>query len=163
MYDNSKGRRITMSKEAKYSALQIAEWFLNYNRKQMNEEDAEYITNLKLQKLLYYAQGCYLALTDNPLFKEDILAWEHGPVVNEVYQKYKINGARGIQYDEKFCENIDEQTQNILKQVYEVFGSYSAWALRNKTHQEAPWQKTIRNDIIDLGLIKKYFKGRYVK
>jgi len=152
-----------MSKEAKYSALQIAEWFLNYNRKQMNEEDAEYITNLKLQKLLYYAQGCYLALTDNPLFKEDILAWEHGPVVNEVYQKYKINGARGIQYDEKFCENIDEQTQNILKQVYEVFGSYSAWALRNKTHQEAPWQNTIRNDIIDLGLIKKYFKGRYVK
>jgi len=152
-----------MSKEAKYSALQIAEWFLNYNRKQMNEEDAEYITNLKLQKLLYYAQGCYLALTDNPLFKEDILAWEHGPVVNEVYQKYKINGARGIQYDEKFCENIDEQTQNILKQVYEVFGSYSAWALRNKTRQEAPWQNTIRNDIIDLGLIKKYFKGRYVK
>lgn len=152
-----------MSKEAKYSALQIAEWFLNYNRMQMNEEDAEYITNLKLQKLLYYAQGCYLALTDNPLFKEDILAWEHGPVVNEVYQKYKINGARGIQYDEKFCENIDEQTQNILKQVYEVFGSYSAWALRNKTRQEAPWQNTIRNDIIDLGLIKKYFKGRYVK
>lgn len=152
-----------MSKEAKYSALQIAEWFLNYNRMQMNEEDAEYITNLKLQKLLYYAQGCYLALTDNPLFKEDILAWEHGPVVNEVYQKYKINGARGIQYDEKFCENIDEQTQNILKQVYEVFGSYSAWALRNKTRQEAPWQNTIRNDIIDLGLIKEYFKGRYVK
>ena len=154
---------IIMSGEAKYSALQIAEWFLNYNRMQMNEEDAEYITNLKLQKLLYYAQGCYLALTDNPLFKEDILAWEHGPVVNEVYQKYKINGARGIQYDEKFCENIDEQTQNILKQVYEVFGSYSAWALRNKTRQEAPWQNTIRNDIIDLGLIKKYFKGRYVK
>ena len=152
-----------MSKEAKYSALQIAEWFLNYNRKQMNEEDAEYITNLKLQKLLYYAQGCYIALTDNPLFKEDILAWEHGPVVNEVYQKYKINGARGIQYDEKFCENIDEQTQNILKQVYEVFGSYSAWALRKETRQEAPWQNTIRNDIIDLGLIKEYFKGRYVK
>ena len=152
-----------MSKEAKYSALQIAEWFLNYNRKQMNEEDAEYITNLKLQKLLYFAQGCYLALTDNPLFKEDILAWEHGPAVNEVYQKYKINGARGIQYDEKFCENIDEQTQNILKQVYEVFGSYSAWALRNKTRQEAPWQNTIRNDIIDLELIKEYFKGRYVK
>lgn len=152
-----------MSKEAKYSALQIAEWFLNYNRMQMNEEDAEYITNLKLQKLLYYAQGCYLALTDKPLFKEDILAWEHGPVVNEVYQKYKINGARGIQYDGKFCENIDEQTQNILKQVYEVFGSYSAWALRNKTRQEAPWQNTIRNDIIDLGLIKEYFKGRYVK
>lgn len=55
MYDNLKGRRITMSKEAKYSALQIAEWFLNFNRKQMNEEDAEYITNLKLQKLLLYS------------------------------------------------------------------------------------------------------------
>lgn len=44
-----------------YSALDIAKWFLNINRAQMNFEDSEYITNLKLQKLLYYAQGYYLA------------------------------------------------------------------------------------------------------
>ena len=154
---------IIMSGEAKYSALQIAEWFLNYNRKQMNEADAEYITNLKLQKLLYYAQGCYLALTDTPLFKENLLAWEHGPVVNEIYQKYKGTGANGIKYEDTFSEHIDDQTQNILKQVYEVFGSYSAWALRNKTHQEAPWLNTDRNEIISLELIKSYFKEHYVK
>ena len=40
-----------------YRAEDIAEWFLNKNRIQMNFEDSEYITNLKLQKLLYYAQA----------------------------------------------------------------------------------------------------------
>lgn len=67
---------------SKYSALDIAEWFLYYNRSIMEEYDAEYISNLKLQKLLYYAQGCYLALRDKSLFCDNILAWKHGPVVN---------------------------------------------------------------------------------
>jgi uncharacterized phage-associated protein len=39
------------------------------------------ISNLKLQKLLYYAQGFYLAIYGKALFEEDIVAWEHGPVV----------------------------------------------------------------------------------
>ena len=46
-----------------YSAIDIAKWFLNENRSRMNDEDSDYITHLKLQKLLYYAQGCYLAVT----------------------------------------------------------------------------------------------------
>lgn len=47
---------------AKYKAFDIAEWFLLYNNYIMGESDADLITNLKLQKLLYYAQGCYLAI-----------------------------------------------------------------------------------------------------
>ena len=78
----------------------IANWFLNENRRQMNFEDSEYITNLKLQKLLYYAQGHYLAEQNTPLFNENFLAWEHGPVIRKIYDKYKTNGAKGIEYDE---------------------------------------------------------------
>ena len=66
------------------SANDIANWFLNENRKQLNFEDSEYITNLKLQKLLYYAQGCYLAKYDKVLFKDDFVAWEHR-TSNKVY------------------------------------------------------------------------------
>lgn len=52
--------------KGKYSALTVAKWFLWYNDKIL-EEDADLIPNLKLQKLLYYAQGCYLALKKDPL------------------------------------------------------------------------------------------------
>lgn len=141
-----------------YSALDIAKWFLNINRAQMNFEDSEYITNLKLQKLLYYAQGYYLARKNDPLFKEDFIAWEHGPVIRKVYDEYKKNGAKGIEYNEDFNISIDKETEIILNEVYEKFGQFSAWKLRDMTHQEMPWRTTIRNDIISKEKIKEYFK-----
>ena len=146
-----------------YKAEQIAEWFLFYNRFVTNMEDADPITNLKLQKLLYYAQGCYLGLRDKPLFNEKIKAWTHGPVVPEVYQKYKRNGSKGINYEDDFEIKIDTDTENILKQVYYEFGQYSAWGLRNMTHQEAPWKETAPNQEIKLETIKNYFKENYVE
>ena len=50
------------------------------------QEAQDPVTNLKLQKLLYYAQGWYLAFFDEPLFDERIEAWLHGPVVPPIYQ-----------------------------------------------------------------------------
>ena len=141
-----------------YSALDIAKWFLNINRAQMNFEDSEYITNLKLQKLLYYAQGYYLARKNDPLFKEDFIAWEHGPVIRKVYDEYKKNGAKGIEYNEDFNISIDREAEIILNEVYEKFGQFSAWKLRDMTHQEMPWRTTTRNDIISKEKIKEYFK-----
>lgn len=135
----------------------IASWFLNENRKQINFEDSEYITNLKLQKLLYYAQGYYLAKTNTPLFKEEFLAWDHGPVIRKIYDKYKINGSKGIEYDEDFIVDIDEQTESILQYVYNEYGKYTAWKLRDMTHEETPWKTTPRNEVISKDKIKEYF------
>ena len=60
----------------------------------MSEEDVgDGISNLKLQKLLYYCQGTYLAIKGTPLFEHPIEAWEHGPVVPEVYHQYKEHGS----------------------------------------------------------------------
>lgn len=143
-----------------YKAGDIAEWFLNKNRTQMNFEDSEYITNLKLQKLLYYAQGYFLAKKGYPLFNEDFLAWEHGPVIKIIYNKYKNNGSRGIVYDKDFDIEVDEETEGILERVYENYGQYSAWKLRNMTHEEAPWRLTPRNGTIPKGKIKEYFEGK---
>lgn len=75
-------------------------------------EDSEYITNLKLQKLLYYIQGEYMAKMNTPLFNDDFLAWEHGPIIREVYDKYKQNGSYGIKNEEDFTENIDGNDEN---------------------------------------------------
>lgn len=149
---------------AKYSAEDIAKWFLSYNNYMMEIEDAEYISNLKLQKLLYYAQGTFLALEDKPLFKEKLVAWQHGPVVEKIYQKYKHYESNGIDENIIFnSEQIDLDTRKILEEVYDVFGQYSAWKLRNMTHDETPWQVTKKNDVIPNEIIKEYFKENYIE
>ena len=147
-----------------YSAEKIAEWFLARNRRDIAEGSDEMISNLKLQKLLYYAQGCTLAITGEPLFNDEILAWEHGPVVPCIYHKYKSNGANGIPYDGEFDGSfLDKKTASILEEVYQEFGQYSAWKLRNMTHEEAPWQKTQKNKVISTESIKDYFEQNYVE
>ena len=72
-----------------YDVKDIANWFLIYNSYMETNQGADGISNLKLQKLLYYAQSAYLALKNTPLFSNNIIAWNHGPVVEEIYQKYK--------------------------------------------------------------------------
>lgn len=150
--------------KGKYTALDIAKWFLWYNNKVvMVDSDADYISNLKLQKLLYYAQGSFLAIKDQLLFGDDLLAWEHGPVVSEVYQKYKKYRSDGIPFEEEYKNNIVKEDEDLLKEVYRVFGKYSAWGLREMTHNETPWKETKRNDVISTDSIKNYFKEHYVE
>lgn len=149
---------------ANYSAAQIAKWFLARNNVEMAENGAEYITNLKLQKLLYYAQGTYIAITGNKLFKDPIVAWKHGPVVENVYYAYRDNGSNGIEFNEDFDANtIDTETKGILEQVYENFGQFSAWKLREMTHNERPWQETNQSEEIDLNTIKDFFLEEYIE
>ncbi len=149
---------------AKHTAAQVAKWVLAHNRIATDEEGAEYISNLKLQKLLYYAQGVFLAVTDKPLFDDDIVAWLQGPVVESVYHQYKANGAQGIPFDEDFdFSEFTPEENELLTEVYDVFGQYSALKLRNMTHEETPWKETKQNDVIPLQIIKDYFKKEYIE
>lgn len=144
---------------AKYTAEQIAQWFINKSIMLYRANKGDLLSNMKLQKLLYYAQGSYLALTGENLFNDKILAWEHGPVIEKVYKKYKqefaINNYKDIE--------IDRKTSDILDMVYNTFGQYSAWKLRDMTHNETPWQSTPPNEEIYCSKIKEYFKKHYVK
>ena len=163
-FKENKMKIIGKREKKKYSAEDIANWFLAYNNYINAVEDADYISNLKLQKLLYYAQGTYLALEDKPLFNDKILAWQHGPVVEKIYHKYKHYESRGIDEEIIFnTEQIDLKTRRILEDVYDVFGQYSAWKLRNMTHEETPWLNTRKNDCISNELIKEYFKANYIE
>lgn len=139
----------------------VANWFLEHNRflREVVDQDTDEITNLKLQKLLYYAQGAYLAYHDEKLFEDDIEAWAHGPVVNSVYQKYKKYGSQGITEVEPY--EIEDDAKEILEAVYDTFGVYSAWGLRNLTHEEDPWKETPQNGTISPKSIKKYFVENY--
>ncbi len=147
-----------------HTASDIAKWFLAFNRKVMREGDSEYISNLKLQKLLYYAQGTFYAMTGKKLFNDPIVAWRHGPVVVDVYHEYKENGASGIEFDEPFeFSEYNEETNGILEEVYEYFGQYSAWKLRNMTHEERPWKETNLNEEISPEVIRDFFLEEYVE
>jgi len=138
----------------------VANYFLS---KTIDEEDSK-ITNLKLQKLLYYAQGFHLALFEDELYNETIEAWMHGPVCPEAYQLYKKYGSNIIPCDEcnEDFENIFSSDQiELLDEVYEIFGQFSGWKLRDMTHEEPTWldNKDMANEI-SKSEMKEYFKTR---
>jgi uncharacterized phage-associated protein len=123
-----------------YSAATIAKWFLAWSEHLANEG----ISNLKLQKLLYYAQGHHLAAFKKPLFSDTIEAWSHGPVVPDVYHEYKAYGGQNIQLDpgDAFVwDDVDVDTADYLVRVWNTYGQFSAWKLRDMTHDETPWQE----------------------
>ena len=73
------------------SAIQVAQYLLA-----LAHSKGDQISNLKLQKLLYYLQGFSLVVNNKPLFPEAIEAWTHGPVVASVYHKYSKYGNNHI-------------------------------------------------------------------
>lgn len=168
---------------SKYSAYDIATWFIwkNSIEQTNNQIDAEEyevyegLSHLKVQKLLYYAQGVSLAANGKPLFNETIVAWPHGPVVKEVYEKFEVFGRNDIPENE-ILDNIDSiqlitndiETSEILDLVYENFGGYTAWQLREKTHEKgAPWQTIVdtkgMGKVIPNEVIKRYFINNIVE
>lgn len=162
-----------------YKAQDIAKWFLYKNYSEQREKVAtnddyevyDGITHLKLQKLLYNAQGVYLALKGNKLFEDDLEAWEHGPVVRDVYDTYCVFGRNPIiipstEENNKIVSNIEEDTdtKEILDMVYDSFSIYTAWQLREMSHVKGgPWDKTPRNQVIDPALIREYFDREVVE
>ena len=120
------------------TACAVADYFLT----RVEEEAGDSLSNLKLQKLVYYAQGFHLALYDKPLISEMIQAWEHGPVIPELYHSYKIYGSQPIPRPDgiDFDEYSPEETE-LLDEVFEVYGQFSAWKLRSMTHSEPPWRE----------------------
>jgi len=146
-----------------HSCFDVAKYFLA----QSSEDAGDLVSNLKLQKLVYYAQGFSLALHDEPLFSEPIEAWMHGPVVRELYTAYKACGSAAIPAPEGFDVGIFSKKQlQLLSDVYGVYGQYSAWKLRELTHSEAPWKDNYSEGVasqeISQDEMKAYFKENLV-
>ena len=147
-----------------YSALTVAKYLLQIP----DADSGELVSNLKLQKLLYYAQGYRVALcgVESPLFNDKIYAWKHGPVVKSVYNHYAHYESAAILPESKPV-SINEETKAFLNEIYRVFGRYSAWVLRDMTHKEAPWvdnyKPSEKNVEIPLTDLKKYFSPHVKK
>lgn len=139
------------------SASDVAKVFLTL----VDSDSGDVMTNLKLQKLLYYAQGFYLAMYDKPLFPESIEKWMHGPVVPEVYREYKTFGSGPIPAPAE-VPKLGASALALINDVWNVYGQYTASALRNFTHQESPWLQTADTEQISKDAMRVYFKTRLV-
>lgn len=139
------------------TALDVSEYLL---RGLSRPEDGDTISNLKLQKLLYYSQGVHLAKYNRPLFKDEIVHWPRGPVVIKVYEKYKQHGNQSLPIPEKVknFSKFSKEHKDSIKITYDFYGQYSAWVLSQKTHQEAPWRDTEQGSSINQKLIKNFFR-----
>jgi uncharacterized phage-associated protein len=136
------------------SAQSIAQYFLSL----VDEEAGDSISNLKLQKLLYYAQGFHLAFYDTPLFPEAIKKWAHGPVVPQIYHEYKDYGANAIPPVQIDLNDYTQNVRELLDEIYSVYGQFSALKLRSMTHNEPPWLKADDNEAISHESMKQFFK-----
>lgn len=142
-----------------YKALDIAKKLIF---KAQNDEPngGERLTNLKLQKLLYYQQGFHLAFFGTPLFAEDVEAWMYGPVVPAVYDEYSAYGSSALP-EVKVPVSLSEDEEELFNEVYDAYREFSAIGLMNRTHSERPWLDAVPHDrgtVISQESMMAYFK-----
>lgn len=117
------------------------------------------ISNLKLQKMLYFAWVDYYKKTSTPLYFDNICAWQLGPVVPEVYYEYCSYGGRPIF---ELCDtDISEEDSEILDKIIDNYVDIPASTLVNMTHANGTaWDIIFDNgngnrDVIPFSLIKE--------
>lgn len=127
------------------------------------------LTPLQVIKLTYLCQAWMLGMYEMPMFKQNIEAWEYGPVIDDVYQEVKKFGSRPVTdlIKAKSGEDFDEYESHILDEVYRVFGEYDGLDLSALTHaEESPWFQTKlknprrKNAVIKHDLIRDYYAGQ---
>ncbi len=142
-----------------YKASEIANKILS---KAAASDSGELISNMKLQKLLYYMQGFHLAYFGTSLFDEEIEAWMYGPVVPCIYNEYKGYGNNGINPKSDVTVSLTDEEEKLFNQVFDVYDEYSAIGLMNLTHKESPWRSTDigTGNVISKDKMKEFFKSR---
>ncbi|SRR5713101_2633851 len=143
------------------TARYVAECLIN-----LSYEKQSAVSNLKLQKLLYYSQAWHLALFGKPLFEEEIEAWVHGPVVPEIfrfYRDYKWAAIVNPDFHGKKAPFVAH-----LEEVWRVYGNLRAFELERLTHSEEPWRiaraglppDASSNAIITKASMREYYSSR---
>ena len=156
----------------KYNVIDVCRHIINYS----NEKEYG-ISNLKLQKLLYFTQAYFLLTKQEACFGEKIEAWDLGPVVPVAYREYKQFGNGNIPtityVIEKDLDNIwnskvipyydvliTTEDKRLIDSVVDKFSEYSASDLVGLTHRQKPWIDSYvpnRNNEITIKAIEEYF------
>ncbi len=139
-----------------YSAMDIAKYIL-FRFTEMGRP----ITNLKLQKLLFFIQRESLRINDEPMFNELIEAWQFGPVVPAVYYKFAAAGASELfEFTDPLIE-FDMCAKDIIENIILKYKDSNPWVMVDETHNEnTSWDRAMRTGvykpIIEWDDIRKY-------
>lgn len=157
-----------MDSSNKYDYHLIPDYYIS-----LSNETQNLITNLKLQKLMYYTQAWHLAITDSRLFNGVFQAWVHGPVMVELYNEYRNFKWNPIERKDlghgsldRLRNRIDEQTLEFIDQIVDEYFGMSAYELERLTHMEEPWRKArvgLSDDQPSNEIIKDEWMIEYIK
>lgn len=142
---------------AKYTAMDFARYIINFCT-----NNGMAISDLKLQKVLYYIQLAFIFHLKRDAFVDDIEAWPYGPVVRNVYNAYSSYGSTKIclEYEDTEIFSLDEL--NIIKGVLSNCLKKTAWELVEMSHAvDGPWAAIYKNGkgykkVIPIDMIRKY-------
>ena len=137
-----------------YSALDVAKYVVN---KCTIEHDA--ISNLQLQKILYYIQKWFL---QNGLvaFDDDFEAWQFGPVILSVYNQYSSFGGAPIRL--KYNIVLDSNDMDIINPIIILKRDLKPWVMVDDIHSSGKaWDRVFEGGkgahrTISKDLIKKF-------
>lgn len=142
----------------------VAEYLIHLKNidKELDEEYS--LSNLKLQKLLYYCQGAHYVWDRERLITDDIFeAWDYGPVIRTIYHQYKKFGQNDITLNtfahaDKF-EKLNLNERETIQAVWNQLKNLSAFELVEQTHNEEPWRESMLNKklFIEESSIRDYF------
>ncbi|MEY8282188.1 type II toxin-antitoxin system antitoxin SocA domain-containing protein [Oscillospiraceae bacterium 52-8] len=136
------------------TAIDVSEYILQYA-----SGKGQQITNLKLQKILYYVQGYSLGLFEAPIIEDDFVHWQYGPVCQSAYFQFSTNGAEYIIPSPAAPSSLgcSGSMQRKLDKVINACLWKTARELVDMTHNEAPWRNTADREVISQSSIRQYF------
>ena len=121
--------------------MTVADFLIRLGVDPDHPERSDLVSPLRLQKLLYYAQGLSLAVLGRPLFPDPIIAWKSGPVVSAVYHQYEGWGPRGVEPDAQTPPPLPAVERQLLRMVWAEYGRYSGAHLAEMAHREPAWRE----------------------
>tara|TARA_B100000678_G_scaffold289465_1_gene300082 strand:+ start:1765 stop:2310 length:546 start_codon:yes stop_codon:yes gene_type:complete len=139
------------------NARAVANQFLDW----ADQEGVE-ISNMKLQKMLFFAHADFTVETGRPLLSEAFQAWDYGPVIPQVYRSFSTTGSRSIKARAKIFDpltatskiavlEVDFAGLNYLKSAFQFYCKIGAFTLSDLSHAErGPWEKA--RELFDAGL-----------
>ncbi|MEZ0180283.1 Panacea domain-containing protein ['Camptotheca acuminata' phytoplasma] len=144
--------------------LDVSDYIINY----AYENKINDLTNLKLQKLVFYIYAHYLVTNKKqPLFEEKIEAWFYGPIFPTLYFEFYRLGDKNIpQMKTTLKKELDSAVINSIEYVLDKYGKKKAWELSEQIQEEDPWNLAFtydndfsRNKITDNAIFQYYSKN----
>lgn len=119
----------------KTNVFDYTKWFLENN---LDTPRNTFKGNMKIQKLLFFAQLINLAKNKKLLFNDKFCAFENGMVMESVRLEYKNNLSNLLNYKRK---EFSKEELEVLELTKNIYGHEDADTLSNMTHQFEYWKK----------------------